>query len=81
MKLIGRRRTLIGPSLSLDETHRRVPTPRKCSTMTAGSRHAGRRAPELDRGAEVFVPEPGDSAYFDSTKPHRFRNPTTSWRD
>ena len=26
-------------------------------------------------GAEVFVLEPGDSYYFDSTKPHRFRNP------
>ena len=30
---------------------------------------------ELTVGAEVFVLEPGDSYYFDSTKPHRFRNP------
>ena len=30
---------------------------------------------ELTVGTEVFVLEPGDSYYFDSTKPHRFRNP------
>ncbi len=30
---------------------------------------------ELTVGSEVFVLEPGDSYYFDSTKAHRFRNP------
>ena len=30
---------------------------------------------ELTVGSEVFLLEPGDSYYFDSTKPHRFRNP------
>jgi mannose-6-phosphate isomerase-like protein (cupin superfamily) len=26
-------------------------------------------------GAEIFVLEVGDSYYFESSKPHRFRNP------
>ena len=30
---------------------------------------------ELTVGSEVFLLEPGDSYYFDSSKPHRFRNP------
>ena len=30
---------------------------------------------ELTVGDETFVLECGDSYYFDSTKPHRFRNP------
>ena len=30
---------------------------------------------ELTVGTEVFVLEPGDSYYFESSKPHRFRNP------
>ncbi|PAV46920.1 XRE family transcriptional regulator [Pseudomonas sp. HAR-UPW-AIA-41] len=30
---------------------------------------------ELTVGSEVFLLEPGDSYYFDSGKPHRFRNP------
>jgi mannose-6-phosphate isomerase-like protein (cupin superfamily) len=30
---------------------------------------------ELTVGAEVFILEPGDSYYFESSKPHRFRNP------
>ncbi|HHJ4328344.1 TPA: cupin domain-containing protein, partial [Klebsiella pneumoniae] len=30
---------------------------------------------ELTVGDEVFVLEPGDSYYFESSKPHRFRNP------
>lgn len=30
---------------------------------------------ELTVGDEVFILEPGDSYYFDSNKPHRFRNP------
>ncbi|MDN6856626.1 MULTISPECIES: cupin domain-containing protein [Pseudomonas] len=30
---------------------------------------------ELTVGDETFVLESGDSYYFDSTKPHRFRNP------
>ena len=30
---------------------------------------------ELTVGTEVFILEAGDSYYFDSSKPHRFRNP------
>ncbi|UTW09776.1 cupin domain-containing protein [Pseudomonas benzenivorans] len=30
---------------------------------------------ELTVGSEVFILEPGDSYYFESSKPHRFRNP------
>lgn len=30
---------------------------------------------ELTVGDEVYVLESGDSYYFDSTRPHRFRNP------
>ena len=30
---------------------------------------------ELSVGDEVFILEPGDSYYFESSKPHRFRNP------
>lgn len=30
---------------------------------------------ELTVGEEVFILEPGDSYYFESSKPHRFRNP------
>jgi mannose-6-phosphate isomerase-like protein (cupin superfamily) len=30
---------------------------------------------ELVVGAETFILEAGDSYYFESTKPHRFRNP------
>ena len=30
---------------------------------------------ELVVGLEIFVLEAGDSYYFESTKPHRFRNP------
>lgn len=30
---------------------------------------------ELTVGDEVFILEPGDSYYFESSKPHRFRNP------
>ncbi|MNC77080.1 HTH-type transcriptional regulator PuuR [compost metagenome] len=30
---------------------------------------------ELVVGLETFVLEVGDSYYFESTKPHRFRNP------
>ncbi len=30
---------------------------------------------ELTVGNEVFILEPGDSYYFESSKPHRFRNP------
>lgn len=30
---------------------------------------------ELTVGEEVFILEPGDSYYFESTRPHRFRNP------
>jgi transcriptional regulator with XRE-family HTH domain len=30
---------------------------------------------ELTLGSEVFVLEAGDSYYFESSKPHRFRNP------
>lgn len=30
---------------------------------------------ELTIGSEVFVLEPGDSYYFESSRPHRFRNP------
>ena len=30
---------------------------------------------KLTVGDEVFILEPGDSYYFESSKPHRFRNP------
>jgi len=30
---------------------------------------------ELTVGSEIFILESGDSYYFESTKPHRFRNP------
>lgn len=30
---------------------------------------------ELTVGDEVFILEPGDSFYFESSRPHRFRNP------
>lgn len=30
---------------------------------------------ELTVGLETYILEPGDSYYFDSTQPHRFRNP------
>ena len=30
---------------------------------------------ELTVGGDVFILEPGDSFYFESSKPHRFRNP------
>ena len=30
---------------------------------------------ELTVGSEVFILEPGDSYYFESSRPHRFRNP------
>ncbi|MBP8264348.1 MAG: cupin domain-containing protein [Pseudomonas sp.] len=76
MKLVGR--ALPGRHIAfLDETY-----PPGSDTGAEMYSHEGEEAGllvegrlELTVGEEVFVLEAGDSYYFDSTRPHRFRNP------
>jgi transcriptional regulator with XRE-family HTH domain len=76
MKLIGKAHPSRAISF-LDETY-----PAGTDTGDEMYAHEGEEAGmlvegklELTVGNEVFILEPGDSYYFDSTKPHRFRNP------
>lgn len=76
MRLVGR--ALPGRHIAfLDETY-----PPGSDTGVEMYSHEGEEAGllvegrlELTVGEEVFVLEAGDSYYFDSTRPHRFRNP------
>ena len=76
MRLVGRGHQVRALSF-LDETY-----PPGADTGDEMLNHEGEEAGvlvdgrlELTVGNEVFVLESGDSYYFESTKPHRFRNP------
>jgi transcriptional regulator with XRE-family HTH domain len=76
MKLVGRGHQVRALSF-LDETY-----PALADTGAEMLSHIGEEAGllvegqlELTVGNEMFILEPGDSYYFESSKPHRFRNP------
>jgi transcriptional regulator with XRE-family HTH domain len=76
MKLVGKAHPSRAISF-LDETY-----PSGSDTGDEMYAHEGEEAGmlvegrlELTVGGEVFILEPGDSYYFESSKPHRFRNP------
>ena len=76
MKLVGKAHPSRAISF-LDETY-----PAGTDTGDEMYAHEGEEAGmlvegklELTVGDEVFILEPGDSYYFESSKPHRFRNP------
>ena len=76
MKLVGKAHPSRAISF-LDETY-----PSGTDTGDEMYAHEGEEAGmlvegklELTVGDEVFILEPGDSYYFESSKPHRFRNP------
>ena len=76
MRLVGRGHQVRALSF-LDETY-----PPGADTGDEMLNHEGEEAGvlvdgrlELTVGSEVFVLESGDSYYFESTQPHRFRNP------
>ena len=76
MKLVGKGHQVRALSL-LDETY-----PPAADTGAEMLNHIGEEAGvlvegrlELTVGGEVFILEAGDSYYFESSKPHRFRNP------
>ena len=76
MKLVGKGHQVRALSF-LDETY-----PPGADTGDEMLNHIGEEAGvlvegrlELTVGGEVFVLEAGDSYYFESSKPHRFRNP------
>jgi len=76
MKLVGKAHPSRAISF-LDETY-----PSGSDTGDEMYAHEGEEAGmlvsgklELTVGSEVFILEPGDSYYFESSKPHRFRNP------
>lgn len=76
MRLVGRGHQVRALSF-LDETY-----PPGADTGDEMLNHEGEEAGvlvegrlELTVGSEVYVLESGDSYYFESTQPHRFRNP------
>ena len=76
MKLVGTPHQVRALSF-LDETY-----PPGADTGDEMLNHEGEEAGvlvegrlELTVGSEIFILESGDSYYFESTKPHRFRNP------
>ncbi len=76
MKLVGKPHQVRALSF-LDETY-----PPGADTGDEMLNHEGEEAGmvvegrlELTVGSEIFILESGDSYYFESNKPHRFRNP------